>query len=158
MWKLASTSTTAELVCFSRLSSLLFVSASLDGFPCLDVRTLAQGSRADKAQVHIHPTSHAHVSSVVLIAVSRRRLHSLHLLPHHLSDHSAVPTAQHRQLPRCGGQTPCVLPLRTLAPWPRTSLPQVMSPTTTSSQRLISNTPRSPRASSGSLMTSTTMT
>ena len=33
-----------------------------------------------------------------------------------------------------------------------------MSPTTTSSQRLMSNTPRSPRASSGSLMTSTTMT
>ena len=33
-----------------------------------------------------------------------------------------------------------------------------MSPTTTSSQRLMSNTPRSPRASNGSLMTSTTMT
>ena len=33
-----------------------------------------------------------------------------------------------------------------------------MSPTTTSSQRLMSNTLRSPRASSGSLMTSTTMT
>ena len=30
---------------------------------------------------------------------------------------------------------------RTLAPWPITSLPQVMSPTTTSSQRLVSNTP-----------------
>ena len=33
-----------------------------------------------------------------------------------------------------------------------------MSPTTTSSQRLMSNTPRSPRASSGSLKTWTTMT
>ena len=33
-----------------------------------------------------------------------------------------------------------------------------MSPTTTSLQRPMSNTPRSPRASSGSLMTSTTMT
>ena len=33
-----------------------------------------------------------------------------------------------------------------------------MSPTTTSSQRLVSNTPRSPRASNGTLMTSTTMT
>ena len=58
----------------------------------------------------------------------------------------------------CRGEVPCVLLLRTLAPWPRTSLPQVMSPTTTSSQRLMSNTPRSPRASCGSLMTSTTMT
>ena len=45
-----------------------------------------------------------------------------------------------------------------LAPWPRTSLPQVMSPTTASSQRLMSNTPRSPRASNVSLMTSNTMT
>ena len=54
---------------------------------------------------------------------------------------------------------PCALPpMRTLAPWPRTSLPQGMSPTTTSSQWLVSNTPRSPWASSGSLMTSTTMT
>ena len=45
-----------------------------------------------------------------------------------------------------------------MAPWPRTTPPQVMSPTTTSLQRLMSNTPRSPQASSGSLMTSTTMT
>ena len=53
---------------------------------------------------------------------------------------------------------PCAFPLRTLAPWPRTSLPQVMSPTTTSSRRLMSNTPRSPPASSGPPMTSTTIT
>ena len=46
--------------------------------------------------------------------------------------------------------------LRTLTPWPRTFLPQFVSPTTTSSQRLVTNTPRSPPASSGSLMTSTT--
>ena len=87
------------------------------------------------------------------------RLQSLHLLTHHLSCHQAVPTARHLPLPLplCGGQIPCVLPLRTLAPWPRESLPQVMSPTTTSSQRLMSNTPRSPRASNGSLMTTTTM-
>ena len=52
----------------------------------------------------------------------------------------------------------CALPLRTLAPWPRKSLPQVMSPTTTSPRRLMSNTPRSPRASSGPHKTSTTMT
>ena len=37
----------------------------------------------------------------------------------------AVPTARHLQLPRCGGQIPCALPLRTLAPWPRTSLSQL---------------------------------
>ena len=37
-------------------------------------------------------------------------------------------------------------------------LPQVMSPTTTSSRRLMSNTPRSPWLSNGSLKTSTTMT
>ena len=53
---------------------------------------------------------------------------------------------------------PCALPLRTLAPLPSTTLSQVMIPTTTSSQRFMSNTPRSPPASSGSPMTSTTMT
>ena len=101
---------------------------------------------------------HAHVSSVFLIAVSLRHLHSL-LLPHlHLSDHPVLPTARQLQLPRCGGQLPCALPLRTLAPRPRTSLPQVMSPTTTSSQRLTWKPPRSPRASNGTLMTSNTMT
>ena len=47
----------------------------------------------------------------------------------------------------------CATPLRTLAPWPRTSLPQVMNPTSTTSRRLVSNTPRSPRASSGLPMT-----
>ena len=59
----------------------------------------------------------------------------------------------------CNGAKPlCATPLRTLAPWPRTSLPQVISPTSTTSRRLMSNTSRSPRASSGSPMTSTTMT
>ena len=51
-----------------------------------------------------------------------------------------------------------VLLLRTSTLWSIMSLPQVMSPTTTSSQRLMSNTPRSPRASNGTLMTLTTMT
>ena len=73
-----------------------------------------------------HPI-HAHVSCVIccvcLIAVSLRLLHSL-LLPHHLfSNHPVLPSARQRHLPGCGGQIPCVLPLRTLAPWPRTSLP-----------------------------------
>ena len=55
---------------------------------------------------------------------SLRLPHSFHLLPHQLSDHPAVPTARHLQLPWCRGEIPCVLLLRTLAPWPRTSLPQ----------------------------------
>ena len=109
-----------------------------------------------------HPLipSHASFACVIWCVVSDLSIRQFHsLLPHHLlSDHPVLPSARQLHLPGCGGQTPCVLPLRTLAPWPRTSLPQVMSPTTTSSQRLMSNTPRSPRASTGSLMTSTTMT
>ena len=50
------------------------------------------------------------------------RLHSL-LLPHLLlSDHPVLPSARQLHLPGCGGQIPCATPLRTLAPWPRTSL------------------------------------
>ena len=40
---------------------------------------------------------------------------------------------------------PAHLLLRTLAPLPRTSLPQVMSPTSTTSRRLMNTTPRNPR-------------
>ena len=128
--------TTAELVCFCRLSFLLSVSASLDCFSS-DVRTLHWLKGWQKAQVHIHPALHAHVlSRCECCTWSLRLLHSLHLLPHHLSDHPAVPTARHFQLPGCGWQIRCTLPLRTLAPWPRITPPQVMSPTTTSSQRL----------------------
>ena len=71
---------------------------------------------------------HAHVSSVVLIAVSPRHLHAL-LLPHlHLSDHPVLPTARQLQLPRCGGQMPCALPLRTLAPWAENEPPTCYEP------------------------------
>ena len=77
-----------------------------------------------------------------------RHLHSL--LPHLLlSDHLVLPSARQLHLPGCGGQIPCATPLRTLAPWPRTSLPQVVSPTSTTSRRLMSTTPRNPLASSG---------
>ena len=93
--------------------------------------------------------------NLMIHACCERCFCSLH--HHHLSDDPAGPTVPHVQLAWCRGKVPCVLPLRTLAPWPRTSLPQVMSPTTTSLQRLMSNTPRSPRTSSGSLMTFTTM-
>ena len=141
------------------LSSFVFVVSVIVPWLFLQMYAHCIGSRADKAQVQNHPTLHAHVSSrCESCSWSLRLLHSLHLFPHHLSDHLAVPTARHLQLPGCGGQTPCTLPLRTLAPWPRITPPQVMSPTTTSSQRLLSNTPRSPQASSGSLMTSTAIT
>ena len=121
---------------FRSLSSLLSVSVIIPWLFCLFrcKHTVAQ------VWVFVHPM----VIFMIHACCERcfwslRLLHSLHLLPHHLLDHPAVPTARN---------------LRTLAPWPRTSLPQVMSPTTTSSQRLMSNTPRSPRASSGSLVRS----
>ena len=57
-----------------------------------------------------------------------RLLPSSHLLPHHLSYHLTVPAAWQLLLPWCRGQIPCVLPLRTLAPRPRTTPPQVLSP------------------------------
>ena len=82
-------------------------------------------------------------------------LHAVCLLSHRL----VHPLGLQLLLPRCGGQIPCALSLmRTLTLLPRTSLPHVTSHTATSSQRLMSNTPRSPRMSNGTLMTSTTMT
>ena len=129
MWKLTSTSTNDSWTLWiePRLSLFVFVvllpcclcQRLLTVFPCSDDRTLHW------LKVSTHPMLHAHVSSVVLIAVSPRHLHSF-LLPHfHLSDQFAVPTARQLQLPRCGGQIPCALPLRTLAPWSRTVLPQI---------------------------------
>ena len=106
--------------------SLLLVSASLDCFSLFRWLHTALAHKL-KAQYRIHPMVHAHVSShCECCSWSLRLLHSLLLLSHHLSDHPAVPTAKQLQLPRCGGQIPCVLPLKTLAPWPRTSLPQVL--------------------------------
>ena len=56
-------------------------------------------------------------------------------------------------LPRCGGQIPCAhSQMRTLAPLPNTTLSQVMSPTTTTSRRLLNHTSRNPR-SQGALFT-----
>ena len=70
-----------------------------------------------------------------------------------------LPSARQLHLPGCGGQIPCAHPpMRTLALLPSTTLSQVMSPTTTTSRRLIDHTPRNPRSSSGPRMTSTTMT
>ena len=62
-------------------------------------------------------------------------------------------------LPRCGGQIPCALQLmRTLAPLPSTTLSPVMSPTTTTSRRLLNRTSRNPQVRTGPRMTSSTMT
>ena len=102
-------------------------------------------------------TSHVSCALCERCSWSLRQFHSFLLIPHVLSDHLVLPSASQLHLPGCGGQIPCALPLRTLAPWPRTSLPQVVSPTSTTSRRLMSTSPRNPRWSSGSPMTSTTM-
>ena len=61
--------------------------------------------------------------------------------------HLVLPSARQLHLPGCGGQIPCALPpMRTLAPLPSTTLSQVMSPTTTTSRRLMNTTPRNPRS------------
>ena len=58
----------------------------------------------------------------------------------------------------CRGLQPCALPLRSWVPRAIRTPPQVMSPTNTSSQRLMSSSPRSPWPSNGFLKTSTTTT
>ena len=101
--------------------------------------------------------SHAWSSCCCVFLWLPRHLHSL-LLPHLVSDHPVLPSVRQLHLPGCGGQIPRALPLWSRAPWPKTFLPLFMSPTTTSSRRLVSNTPRNPPASSGPRMTPTTMT
>ena len=75
--------------------------------------------------VSIHPIVifmfHAHCERCFW---SLRLLPSRHLLPHNLSYHLAVPAARRLHLPKCRGKIRCVLLLRTLAPWPRTTPPQ----------------------------------
>ena len=66
-----------------------------------------------------------------------RPLHSLHLLSLHFSYFPALPAALHLLLPWCRGSQPCAFPLRSWATWPIRTPPQVLSPTTTSSRRLI---------------------
>ena len=80
-------------------------------------------------------------------------LRILHFSPsadHLLSYHPVLPPAHQLHLPRCGGQNPCALSLmRTLAPLPSTTLSQVMSPTTSTSRRLLNRTSRNPQARTG---------
>ena len=80
------------------------------------------------------------------------------LLSLHLSYLPALLAALHLPLPRCRGKQARALPLGSWVPLTVRTHPQVMSPTTTSSRRLMSSTPRSPNASNGSLKTSTTTT
>ena len=62
-----------------------------------------------------------------------------------LSYRPVFPPSHQLHLPRCGGQIPCALQLmRTLALLPSTTLSQVLSPTTTTSHRLLNRTSRSP--------------
>ena len=92
-----------------------------------------------------------HVSSSFVCSDSLRLLHFPLSADHLLSYHPVLPPAHQLHLPRCGGQIPCALQLmRTLAPLPSTTLSQVMSPTTTTSRRLLNPTSRNPRSSKGS--------
>ena len=81
---------------------------------------------------------------------------SLRLL--HFPLFAVLPPAHQLHLPGCGGQIPCALQLmRSFAPLPSTTLSQVMSPTTTTSRRLLNHPSRNPRSRMGPRMTSSTI-
>ena len=154
MWKLTSTSTNdswtlwiepqLSLFVFS-LSSLLSVSASL--FFLVQMYAHCIGSRADQSSVShsSHVARACVILSWVLFLISSTSpftssfffIISLITLLFPLSDtfnfHDVVDKYRAHLLPR------------TLAPLPRTSLAQVMSPTSTTSRRLMNTTPRNPR-------------
>ena len=82
---------------------------------------------------------------------SLRLLHFPLFAVYLLSYHLVFLLGHQLHLPRCG-QIPCALQLmRTLAPLPSTTLSQVMSPTTTTSRRLLNRTSRNPQGENGSL-------
>ena len=90
---------------------------------------------------------------------SLRLLHFPLFAVHLLSNRPVFPPGHQLHLPRCGGQVPCALQLmRTLALLPSTTLSQVMSPTTTTSRRLLNRTSRNPQTRTGPWMASSTMT
>ena len=87
---------------------------------------------------------------------SLRLLHSLNLLSlHHFYLSAFLSTLQ---FPWCRGLKPRALPLRSRVPRTLRTPPQVMSPTTTSSRRVMSSTHRSPWLGNGSLKISTPTT
>ena len=72
---------------------------------------------------------------------SLRLLHFLLLVVHLLSYRLVFPLGHQLCLARCGGQIPCALQLmRTLAPLPSTTLSKTVSPTTSTSRRLLNRT------------------
>ena len=74
---------------------------------------------------------------------SLRLLHFRHFAVYLLSYRPVFPPGHQLHLPRCGGQITCALLLmRTLALLPSTTLSQVVSPTTTTSRRLLNRTSR----------------
>ena len=100
-----------------------------------------------------------HVSSACCVLLDSLRL-SLPLFAFHLLFHLPFHSPDHLHLP-CGGQEPCaLLRMRSHALLARTILSQVMSPTTSTSQRLLKISSRSPPATQGprTCMTWTTMT
>ena len=105
-----------------------------------------------------------HISSVIFMrsccVFDSPRLHHFPLFAVYLLSYRPVfPPGHQLHLPRCEGQIPCALqPVRTLALLPSTTLSQVMSPTTTTSRRLLNRTSRNPPARTGPWMTSSTVT
>ena len=90
---------------------------------------------------------------------SLRRLRSPLFAVYLLSYRLVSPLGLQLLLPRCGGQIPCaLLVMRTLAPLPSTTLSQVLSPTTTTSRRLLNRTSRNPLARTGPCMIWSSMT
>ena len=96
-----------------------------------------------------------HISCVIFMRSccvfdSLQLLHFPLLAVYLLSYRLVFPPGHQLLLPRCGGQIPFALQLmRTLAPLPSTTLSHVMSPTTTTSRRLLNRTSRNPLARTG---------
>ena len=91
----------------------------------------------------VSPTSFHPIHALLLcVAWFSPTFYSLLSIFSHLPFHSP----DHLHLP-CGGQEPCApLIMRSQALWPRTILSQVMSPTTSTSQRRLMYSSRSPPA------------
>ena len=104
-------------------------------------------SLACAAHISHHHMRHLHA---LMLFDSLRLLHFPLFAVFFLSCHPVFPPGHHLHLPRCGGQITCALQLMgTLALLPRTTLSQVVSPTTTTSRRPLNRTSRNPPATTG---------
>ena len=133
-------STSAGLIfCEQHTSHVTFSRVSQHTFEChIDI-----GSRT-RCVARISYMCHLHVVCCLILYdspfYSLLSIFSLIFL-FHSPDHLHLP---------CGGQEPCaLLRMRTLASWPRTILSQVLSQTTSTSQRLLIGSSRSPAATTG---------